>query len=293
MALIDGNLIADQILEELKEEVANISDAKPTIAFIRIGENPSSISYVNKKQESAEKIGIQSQLILLPESVTRKELFSQIELLNNDASIHGILIQSPLPSHISETEAFNRVLPEKDVDGFSAINLGKLCQEDESGFIACTPLGIVELLKRNKIKTEGKNIVVVGRSIIVGKPAALLMLRKAMPGNATVTICHSHTKNLKEITQKADILIAAIGKPHIITADMINPGSVVIDVGNNRLGDPSKKSGFRIVGDVDFEEASKVAGKITPVPGGVGPMTVAMLMRNTLKAYKQQTEKAS
>jgi len=207
--------------------------------------------------------------------------------LNADPDIHGILVQAPLPAHINEIETFNRVHPDKDVDGFNTLNVGKLCQEDLSGFIACTPAGIVELIKRNSIPTQGKHVVVLGRSQIVGKPAALLMLRNALPGNATVTICHSKTKDLKTITQQADILIAAIGRPHFVTADMVKADATIIDVGINRLEDPSQKKGYRIVGDVDFEGVRQKADWITPVPGGVGPMTVAMLMDNTLCAFKR------
>ncbi|MEM7792584.1 MAG: bifunctional 5,10-methylenetetrahydrofolate dehydrogenase/5,10-methenyltetrahydrofolate cyclohydrolase, partial [Verrucomicrobiota bacterium] len=194
--------------------------------------------------------------------------------------------QAPLPGHIDETETFNRVAPEKDVDGFNTVNVGKLCQEDPSGFVACTPAGIVQLIERSQIYTEGKHVVVLGRSQIVGKPAALLMMRKAVPGNATVTICHSRTKDLALITRQADILIAAIGRPNFVTKDMVKDGVAVIDVGVNRVKDASRKSGYRLVGDVDFDAVSEIASQITPVPGGVGPMTVALLMYNTVRAYK-------
>jgi methylenetetrahydrofolate dehydrogenase (NADP+)/methenyltetrahydrofolate cyclohydrolase len=191
-----------------------------------------------------------------------------------------------LPEHINETDTFNRVSHNKDVDGFHTLNIGKLCQEDDSGFIACTPAGIVELIKRSKIETQGKHVVVLGRSQIVGKPAALLMVRKALPGNATVTLCHSKTENLASITSQADLLIAAIGRPNFVTADMVKEGVCVIDVGINRVSDDSRKSGYRLVGDVDFDAVASKASHITPVPGGVGPMTVAMLMHNTLRAFK-------
>ena len=286
MQLIDGNAIAASIIEELKIEVKGLNGPKPTIAFIRVGDDPASVSYVNKKDKTARAIGINSQLTRLPETITQEELFAHIDQLNADPGVHGILIQAPLPSHIDETATFNRVLPGKDVDGFNTINIGKLCQEDHSGFIACTPAGIVQLIHRSNIETEGKHVVVLGRSQIVGKPAALLMMQKNIPGNATVTVCHSRTADLPSITRQADILIAAIGRPHFVTADMVKEGVSVIDVGINRIEDASRKKGYRLVGDVDFDAISKKASHITPVPGGVGPMTVAMLMKNTVKAFK-------
>jgi len=286
MKIIDGKQIAEQVIQEISNEVAKINGPKPTIAFIRVGEDAASIAYVNKKQKTAKAIGINSELILYPETVDKKELFNKIDELNKDPNIHGILVQAPLPSHISEKETFNRLSAEKDVDGFNSMNLGKLCQDDETGFVACTPLGIIELIKRSGIKTEGKHVVILGRSLIVGKPAALLMLKKSIPGNATVTVCHSRTNNIENILKQADIIIAAIGKPHFIKSNMVKEGATVIDVGINRIEDASKKRGYRLVGDVDFDAVLPKVSKITPVPGGVGPMTVAMLMQNTLKAYK-------
>ena len=286
MKTIDGNAIAESIIEELASEVGQLSDTKPVVAFIRVGDDPASVSYVRKKQKIAERIGIESRLISLSYDVSEKELFAQIDELNMDPVVNGILIQAPLPEHINETNTFNRVSPNKDVDGFHTLNIGKLCQEDESGFIACTPAGIVELIKRSNIETQGKHVVVLGRSQIVGKPAALLMVRKALPGNATVTLCHSKTKNLASITSQADVLIAAIGRPNFVTADMVKEGVCVIDVGINRVNDDSRKSGYRLVGDVDFDAVASKASHMTPVPGGVGPMTVAMLMHNTLRAFK-------
>ena len=287
MKRIDGNIIAESIIEELTQDVSQIQGPKPTVAFIRVGEDPASVSYVKKKQKTAERIGINSQLIILPESITQKALFEVINEKNDDPSIHGILIQAPLPKHIDETATFNTVNPNKDVDGFHTLNIGKLCQEDASGFVACTPAGIVELIERSGIETEGKHVVILGRSQIVGKPAALLMVRKGFPGNATVTICHSRTKNIKAITLQADIIIAAIGKAHFLSADMVKEGVSIIDVGINRIPDASKKSGFRLSGDVDFDKVAPLCEHITPVPGGVGPMTVAMLMKNTLNAYRK------
>ena len=210
----------------------------------------------------------------------------EIDHLNDDPDIHGILVQAPLPDHIDDSTVFNNVSPGKDVDGFNAVNLGKLCQEDESAFASCTPAGIVELIRRMGIETEGKHVVVLGRSLIVGKPAGMLFLRKGSPGNATITYCHSRTPDLKKHTLNADILIAAIGKPHFVSEDMVRSGATVIDVGINRIPDETKKSGYRLVGDVDFEKVAPKTSFITPVPGGVGPMTVAMLMVNTVKAYE-------
>lgn len=286
MQLIDGNAISTSIIEELKTEVAGFKGKQPAITFIRVGDDPASVSYVNKKEKTANAIGIRSQLIRLPIDISQVELFAYIDQLNADPEIHGILIQAPLPKHIDETATFNRVLPGKDVDGFNTVNIGKLCQEDNSGFIACTPAGIVQLIHRSGIETEGKHVVVLGRSQIVGKPAALLMMQKNIPGNATVTVCHSRTTNLPSITRQADVLIAAIGRPNFVTADMVKDNVSVIDVGINRIEDPGKKKGYRLVGDVDFEAVASKAKHITPVPGGVGPMTVAMLMQNTVKAFK-------
>jgi methylenetetrahydrofolate dehydrogenase (NADP+)/methenyltetrahydrofolate cyclohydrolase len=287
MDLINGNEIAQSIIEELKIEVSQIQDKKPCVVFIRVGEDPASISYVSKKEKTAATIGIESRLQLYPESITQEELLQEISLINEDTEVHGILVQAPLPNHIDERTIFNHVSPDKDVDGFNASNLGKLCQEQEDAFISCTPAGIIELIKRKNIPTEGKHVVVVGRSLIVGKPTGMLFLRKGFPGNATVTFCHSRTPDLENHTRRADILIAAIGKPQFVTKDMVKEGATVIDVGINRIEDSNKKSGFRLVGDVDFEEVAPKTKFITPVPGGVGPMTVAMLMRNTVQAFKR------
>lgn len=286
MQIIDGNAIAESIITELTAEVGHFEGRKPVVAFIRVGDDPASVSYVRKKQKTAERIGIESRLYLLPEDVSQAALFEQIDALNADAAVNGILIQAPLPTHIDETETFNRVHPDKDVDGFNTVNIGKLCQEDASGFVACTPAGIVELIGRSGIQTEGRHVVVVGRSQIVGKPTALLMMRKGLPGNATVTVCHSRTKDLPSITRQADILIAAIGRANFVTGDMVKEGVTVIDVGINRVADSSKKNGYRLVGDVEFSSVADKAAQITPVPGGVGPMTVAMLMQNTVRAFE-------
>ena len=242
---------------------------------------------MSKKQKTAESIGIGAGLKVFDESISEDQLITEIDSLNDDCSIHGILVQAPLPSHINEVRVFNHVSPAKDVDGFNAVNLGKLLQEQAHAFRSCTPAGIVELIRRSNIETAGKRVVVLGRSLIVGKPIGMLLLNRAIPGNATVTFCHSRTHDLPSITREADILIAAIGKPEFVTSEMIKPGCSVIDVGINRVPDSSKKSGFRLVGDVDFEQVAPKTSHITPVPGGVGPMTVAMLMANTLQAFEQ------
>ena len=289
MQLIDGNDVARQIIEELKSEVSLLTGSKPCVAFVRVGEDPASVSYVKKKQKTAAEIGVESRLSVFPESISESELKQEIQVLNTDPAIHGILVQAPLPHQIEETTIFNHVLPAKDVDGFNANNLGRLCQEDEDAFAACTPAGILELLKRSGTETEGKRAVILGRSLIVGKPAGLLLLRKGIPGNATVTFCHSRTTDLGSVTKEADVLVAAIGSPNFVTADMVKPGAVVIDVGINRVEDSTAKKGYRLVGDVAFDEVAPIVSKITPVPGGVGPMTVAMLMRNTVKAHRLAT----
>tara|TARA_B100000676_G_C18017807_1_gene810738 strand:+ start:776 stop:1654 length:879 start_codon:yes stop_codon:yes gene_type:complete len=287
MELIDGNEIASAVIEELSGRVAKFGNDKPCVAFVRVGEDPASVSYVNKKQKTAAKIGIESRLLVFPESISQEELLENVDQLNDDPEVHGILVQAPLPEHVDDRVIFNNVSPAKDVDGFNAANLGKLCQEDETAFASCTPAGIVELIKRKGIETEGKQVVVLGRSLIVGKPAGMLLLRKGNPGNATVTYCHSRTPDLRNHTLQADVLIAAIGRPQFVTEDMVRPGATVIDVGINRIPDETKKSGYRLVGDVDFEKVAPKTSFITPVPGGVGPMTVAMLMANTVKAYEQ------
>ena len=287
MEVIDGNAVASDLLEELAKKVQAFEGRKPCVVFIRVGEDPASVSYVRKKEKTAAKIGIESRLLVFTESLTENELLDKISELNEDPYVHGILVQAPLPSHMDDRKVFNHVSPNKDVDGFNATNLGLLCQENEDAFASCTPAGILELLKRTKVDTTGKHVVVLGRSLIVGKPVGMLLLQKGVPGNATVTYCHSRTPDLANHTRQADILIAAIGKPHFVDKSMVKPGAIVIDVGINRIPDESRKSGFRLVGDVNFEEVAPVSSHITPVPGGVGPMTVAMLMKNTLKAFEQ------
>jgi methylenetetrahydrofolate dehydrogenase (NADP+)/methenyltetrahydrofolate cyclohydrolase len=287
MTLIDGNQIARTIIAELKAEVSAAGGRKPCIALVRVGDDPASISYVRKKEKTSAEIGITSRVILPLVDIPQDELFELIDRLNADPAVDGILVQSPLPGHIDEVAVFRRVAPRKDVDGFNTINLGKVAQEDETGFVACTPAGIMEMLARSGVDLKGKHVVVVGRSLIVGKPVALLALQKKAGANGTVTICHSQTTNLPAITRQADVLIAAIGRAGFVTADMVKDGAVVIDVGINRVVDATKQSGYRLVGDVAFATVAPKCRLITPVPGGVGPMTVAMLMANTVKAWRQ------
>ncbi len=282
MEIIDGNKIARQIVEELKIATARLREERgitPHIVVVRVGNDPASVSYVKKKEATAQEIGFKSTVDVLPETISQAELETVIDGYNADPAVHGILVQAPLPKHIDETAIFNRVVPAKDVDGFSAANIGLLAQEIPGAVAPCTPAGIMEMLHRTGTQIRGAHAVVIGRSQIVGKPIANLLL--ACNASATVTVCHSATKNLAEITRTADILIAAIGKAKFVTAGMIKPGATVIDVGINRVPDASKKSGFRLVGDVDFDAVAPLCARITPVPGGVGPMTVAMLMKNT------------
>ena len=287
MELIDGNAIAAALIAELKATVTALPGRAPCLALVRVGEDPASVSYVRKKEKTAAEIGVTSRIILPPITITQVELETLIEELNADSSVDGILVQSPLPKHLDELAIFRRVAPSKDVDGFHTLNLGKVAQEDPSGFVACTPAGIMELLARSGVDLSGQHVVVLGRSLIVGKPVALLALQKKAGANATVTICHSGTRDLPSITRQADVLIAAIGRAEFVTGDMVKPGAVVIDVGINRVTDPTKKTGYRLTGDVHFPSVSPLCSRITPVPGGVGPMTVAMLMHNTIKARRQ------
>jgi methylenetetrahydrofolate dehydrogenase (NADP+)/methenyltetrahydrofolate cyclohydrolase len=286
MEIIDGNKIASDIIAELKAEVSALPGRKPCIALVRVGEDPASVSYVRKKEKTAADIGITSRIILPPVTIGHDALSQIITDLNADDTVDGILVQSPMPRQIDELLIFRTIAPGKDVDGLGTMNLGKVAQDDESGFVSCTPAGIMTLLARSGVDLKGKHVVVIGRSLLVGKPVALLALQKKAGANGTVTVCHSGTTNLPAITRQADVLIAAIGRPEFVTADMVKPGCVVIDVGVNRVPDSSKKNGYRLTGDVHFPSVSEIAGKITPVPGGVGPMTVAMLMKNTVKAHR-------
>ena len=286
MELIDGNLIAAAIVAELKAEVAAIPGRKPCLALVRVGEDPASVSYVRKKEQTAAEIGIDGRLLLPPVTITQAELEAEVDRLNADPAVDGILVQSPLPAGLDERAIFRRIDPAKDVDGLHPLNLGKVAQDDDSGLASCTPSGVMELLARKGVDLKGQHVVVLGRSLLVGKPVALLALQKKAGANGTVTVCHSGTAHLAALTVQADVLIAAIGRPEFVTADMVKPGAVVIDVGINRVADATKRSGYRLVGDVHFPTVAPKARLITPVPGGVGPMTVAMLMRNTVKAWR-------
>ena len=289
MILLDGKKTAADIKEEIALEVVNFKKQgkkTPHLAAIIVGDNGASITYVNAKVKACERVGFESTLIRLAEDISEKELLNEIERLNVDKNIDGFIVQRPLPNHIDEQKVLMAVDPEKDVDGFHPTNVGKMALNLPT-FISATPFGILELLERYNVKTSGKHVVVLGRSHIVGSPMSILLSQKRTVGNATVTMCHSRTKNLKEITLQADIIIAAIGIPEFLKADMVKDGVTVIDVGITRLKDASKKNGFKLVGDVAFEEVSKKSEFITPVPGGVGPMTIAMLLKNTLLACER------
>ncbi len=285
--IIDGKAIAAQVRGEVAQKTAELK-AKgiiPCLAVILVGENPASVSYVTGKQKALAEVGMLDRSIHLPETTTEEELLKIIAELNEAPSVHGILVQLPLPKHINEEKVLLAISPEKDVDGFHPVNVGNLVIGKKT-FLPCTPHGIIVLLEKMGIETSGKHAVVIGRSNIVGKPVALLLARRQT--NCTVTICHTGTKNLAEITKHADILVVASGHPHTVTKDMIKTGATVIDVGVNRIPDSSKKSGFRLIGDCDYNDLLETAGYITPVPGGVGPMTIAMLMFNTLEAAEKE-----
>lgn len=287
--IIDGKKVATEIRAELKAKVQELKSSRgitPGLAVILVGEDPASQSYVTAKEKACAEIGIYSDDNRLPADTTQAELLALIAQKNADPRIHGVLVQLPLPKHINTDAVIAAIAPEKDVDGFSPVSLGKLMLGQPT-FLSCTPHGIVQLLMRSGVKLAGAHVVVVGRSNIVGKPVANLLFQKAAYGNATVTICHSRTPNLAEYTRQADVLIAAVGHAHTITAEMVKPGAVVIDVGVNRMEDPAATKGYRLKGDVDFEAVSQVASKITPVPGGVGPMTITMLLYNTVQSASQ------
>lgn len=286
MQIIDGKEISSQIKEELKKEVAALIDADkkaPHLAAVLVGEDGPSQTYVNSKEKACKRIGMTSSVYRLPETTTEKEVLETVDFLNNDPEVDGFIVQLPLPEHIDEDKVIQSIAPEKDVDGFHPVNLGRMML-GQPAFLPATPHGIMQLLERSNISVEGKHCVVLGRSNIVGTPVSVLMSRKSKPGNATVTLCHSRTKDIEKIIGQADILIAAIGKHHFVTGDMVKKDAVVIDVGIHRIEDSSKKKGYRLEGDVDYEAVSKKAAAITPVPGGVGPMTIAMLLWNTYQA---------
>ncbi len=284
--LIDGRAIARDLLGELLQRIASLQarGLPPGLAFVRVGEDPASKVYVGRKEKTCAELGVVSQTHVLPETATEAELLALLQRLNADPRVHGILVQAPLPPHISPAIIYAAVSPQKDVDGFHPVNVGKLMLGDPSGFVPCTPAGIQELLVRSGVPLAGAEVVVLGRGNIVGKPMAALLCQKDRRANATVTLCHSATRDIQAHCRRADILIAAMGVPEFVKADMVKPGAVVIDVGVNRVNDPAAKSGTRLVGDVDFAAVQPRAGKITPNPGGVGPMTIAMLMHNTVRA---------
>lgn len=284
--IIDGKQVAADIRAEVAQKVAALkkNGKNACLAVILVGENPASVSYVTGKQKALAEVGMQDRSVHLPENTSEEDLLKLIDQLNNDDTVHGILVQLPLPKHINEDKVIMTISPEKDVDGFHPVNVGNM-MIGRPGFLPCTPHGIIVLLQRMGIETSGKHAVVIGRSNIVGKPVSVLLAQKSV--NCTVTLCHTGTKNLPEITKQADIVVVASGHPHTLTGDMIKEGAVVIDVGVNRIPDSSKKSGFRLVGDCDFDDLKEKASFITPVPGGVGPMTIAMLMVNTLESAEK------
>ncbi len=288
--LIDGRAIAGQILAETAQRIAVLKSRgiQAGLAFVRVGEDPASKVYVGMKEKTCAQVGIFTETHVLSPDASEAELLELIHVLNYHHAIHGILVQTPLPRQIRETVIYSKVLPQKDVDGFNPVNLGKLLLGDTDGFAPCTPAGVVQLLLRSGVKLEGAEAVVLGRGNIVGKPMAAMLCQKSTRGNATVTLCHSQTRDIKAHCLRADIVVAAIGSPCFVKADMVKPGAVVIDVGVNRVKDDIAKSGSRLVGDVDFEAVAGVAGMITPNPGGVGPMTIAMLMQNTIRAAEIQ-----
>ena len=284
--LIDGRAIAAQLQTELLARVAALAarDIRPGLAFVSVGEDPASRVYVGRKEKMAAQIGITSATHVLPEATSERDLLELLAELNANPSVHGILVQAPLPKHIRQEIVFASVRPQKDVDGFHPVNVGKLMLGDTTGFQPCTPAGIRELLIRSRVPTDGAEVVVLGRGNIVGKPMAAMLCQKAPGANATVTLCHSATRDIAAHCRRADILIAAMGVPEFVQADMVKPGATVIDVGVNRIADPASPSGTRLVGDVAFAPVQAVAGRLTPNPGGVGPMTIAMLMLNTVRA---------
>jgi methylenetetrahydrofolate dehydrogenase (NADP+)/methenyltetrahydrofolate cyclohydrolase len=291
MNLIDGRAIAEKVYVDLRKEVAGLKSRgiTPGLAVVLVGEDPASRAYVRSKDKVSRELGLHSVKLELPASTSQTDLLARVQELNRDPAVHGILVQSPPPKHIDEAAVVRALDPNKDVDGFHPINVAKLTMGDPTGFVPCTPLGIQRLLIESGSDIAGAHVVVLGRSMIVGKPVALLLMQKAKGGDATVTVAHSRTKNLEEVTRSADILIAAIGRAHFVKANHVRKGAVVIDVGINRIEDNGAERGYRLVGDVAFEEVAPKCRAITPVPGGVGPMTIAMLMSNTIKAARQSS----
>ena len=293
-SIIDGTAIARRIRDEVAEEARELiaRGVKPGLAVVLVGDDPASAVYVRSKGKACGEAGMHSVTIRMPATISQEELLAQVDALNDDPAIHGILVQMPLPKHLDADDVIRRIKPGKDVDGFHPMNVGKMLIGERDGFVPCTPAGVQELLARIGVETKGKDCVVIGRSNIVGKPVAALLMQDSPSGNATVTVCHSRTRNLADHVRRADIIVAAIGKAKFITREMVKPGAVVIDVGINRVDDASCKSGYRLVGDVDYDAVKEVASHITPVPGGVGPMTIALLLRNTVRAAKLSLEEA-
>jgi methylenetetrahydrofolate dehydrogenase (NADP+)/methenyltetrahydrofolate cyclohydrolase len=287
--LIDGRAIAEKVYVDLRREIAELKSRglTPGLAVILVGDNPASRTYVRSKDKMSRELGLYSLKLELPASITQSELLARVEELNHDPAIHGILVQSPPPKQIDETAIVRALDPRKDVDGFHPENVAKLALGDPSGFVPCTPLGVQRLLVESKIEIAGAHVAILGRSMIVGKPLALLLMQKAKGADATVTVVHSRSRNLPEITRSADILIAAIGKARFVKSEHVRKGAVIVDVGINRVDDATSERGYRLVGDVDFDNVAEKMSAITPVPGGVGPMTIAMLMANTVKACRQ------
>jgi methylenetetrahydrofolate dehydrogenase (NADP+)/methenyltetrahydrofolate cyclohydrolase len=291
--LINGKEVSEKVLEQIKQEVVQLKQAgkkTPHLAAVLVGDNPASMAYVNSKIKTCERVGITSSLIKFETDVTEQTLLTKLEELNNNADIDGYIVQLPLPKHISEQKIIESIKPNKDVDGFHPVNVGKLVLNLPT-YISATPYGIIQLLEYYKIPTQGKHCVVIGRSNIVGSPMSILMAKNTQYANCTVTLCHSKTENIKQYTLAADIIIAAIGKPNFVTADMVKQGATVIDVGINRIASPDTKSGYKLVGDVAFDEVAQKCAYITPVPGGVGLMTIASLLKNTLLAAKKEIYK--
>ena len=287
--LIDGIAVAKAVRADVARETAELKakGITPGLTVVIVGEDPASQSYVKSKEKASIEAGMKGETIRLPATTPQADLEALIDRLNADPTVHGILVQSPLPKHMDANTVVRRIAPHKDVDGFHPVNVGKLLIGEKDGFAPCTPAGVQELLVRYGVDTRGKEVVILGRSNIVGKPMAALLVQQGPGGDCTITVCHSRTKDLAFHTRRADIIIAAIGKPEMVTGDMIRPGAVVIDVGINRVDDPSSPRGYRLVGDVHFESARQVASHLTPVPGGVGPMTIAMLLKNTVRAARQ------
>ena len=293
--VIDGTALAKQIREEVAAATVKLCErgVTPGLAVVLVGDDAASAVYVRSKGKACSEAGMHSVTIRLPAQTTEAELLAQVDALNEDPAIHGILVQMPLPKHMDADAVIRRILPSKDVDGFHPVNVGKLLIGEKDGFVPCTPAGVQEMLVRSGIDTKGKDCVVIGRSNIVGKPVAALLMQSGVGGDATVTVCHSRTRDLASHVRRADIIVAAIGKPKFVTAEMVKPGAAVIDVGINRVDDASAKSGYRIVGDVDYDAVKEVASHITPVPGGVGPMTIALLLRNTVRAAQLTLDSAT